>query len=58
MKKLITIALLALSFTAAASASLVGQSAPDDQGYVMCYYEDFNTGEQYQRRSYGTCFSQ
>ena len=54
LKYAITIALLTLSANAAA-ASLVGQTEPDENGRVICYYEDFNTGAQYMKHELYVC---
>ena len=62
MNYLITIAAIAISFTLAtaamASASNVGQTGPDENGMVVCYYTNHNTGAQYVKTALYVCPSQ
>ena len=54
-----TFVLIIITFWGAdAHAGLVGQSEPDENGRVVCYYEDFSTGESYIKHSLYVCQSE
>lgn len=51
-----TVVMVAVTFwNAEAHAGLVGQSEPDENGTVLCYYTDFSTGESYIKHAKHVC---